>query len=558
LMMGGVSGPPAGCEPADAEQKQSEPGGSNIFAVAGSRTPDGAALFASDSHGPIAIFGTFFHPARIRAGPVDAFLVDIAGLPIGLKGHGSHFAWGWAEGPRRPADCLVVETSGADGRTFRIDGKPQRLQAEPFRLRIAGSDDVVGAIETSRHNGVRSVVVRREGRRAFIISSAYSGRAGGAARQFRHMLLASDWGAMMKALDAREIYPGNIAIGGPNGGILFARPGRIPVRPAGSSGAAPVSGETSATAWRGIRPFLELVQLRDPAPGYIANANVSPDMMYGQPLIDPAGFPEDFAFEPGRTGTRQRRAIELLETGQPINLEQFLLVVGDANVPGHEGWATALAAARLAGRVESAGAEEEFDQRLLQFDGHFVPQSEGAVAHAAWRLALRASTDPSARAVEQAIAKGELPDEAGLALLLQAARDGMAWLAGTDPQASTFGAVFRTGRGDHDAPARGLTLLPLEGDSGELTDFGSLWSSVYTERAEDGRMVHRSGTRLPFAVHLADPIRSMSHVVQGVDDRPEGRHHSDQAGDYGEAVFRWNHLQAEDLARHLTAARTLV
>src|SRR5204863_201288 len=85
--------------------------------------PVGEEVFSWDSHGVIEdANGTFRTPTRVRAGALDAWLLDVPGAIMGLKGHSRHYAWGWSEGPRRPADCIVLETIPGKPRTYLYDG----------------------------------------------------------------------------------------------------------------------------------------------------------------------------------------------------------------------------------------------------------------------------------------------------------------------------------------------------------------------------------------------------------------------------------------------------
>lgn len=552
FMMGGVSGPPRAC---DAPPPKVPNKGSNIIAIAGARTTTGAAIFASDSHGSFEWMGGVLYPARIVGGDLDAFLVDITGTPIGLKGHGRAFGWGWAEGPRRPADCIVVTTLAGKPTQYRYDGQVMAMERHPYAIKVKNAAPVTGTFDFTRHNGVLSPVVRRDGNRAYIVSSAYSGRAGRAVGQFGAMLKAPDWPAMMAALARREIYPGNIAMAGPGGSILYMRPGRIPHRPDGVDVEKPIDGSTSATAWRGIRTLPELVQIKDPPQGYLTNENVSPDMMFAGPMLDPRAYPADFAFRPGQSGTRQRRAIALLEGDGKLDFDAALRIVGDPLVPGFERWNAALAAARIAN--PGIAADRAFLDSLCGFDGAFLPRSPGALHHALWRLALRRK-GRAGQAIETAVATGKPLSVAEASLLVAAASEARGWLAQHHPQATGFGDVFRIGRGKVDAPARGITLLPYDDDRDGVTDFGALWAAVYDERRADKRFVTHSGTRLPFMVQFTTPRRSYSLTLPGISDDPKSPHYSDEAPGFADATLHSNFLEPGELAANLESSRQLV
>src|SRR6185436_17321893 len=110
-----------------------------------------------------------------------------------------------------------------------------------------------------------------------------------------------------------EMWATNFMIGDAGGNALYIRTGRIPVRPSGYDWSRPVPGNTSATAWKGIYPIEDLVQLRNPEPGYMQNNNLSPDMMFeGSPLRAERYAPLVYHDRPGRTNLRGIRANDLL------------------------------------------------------------------------------------------------------------------------------------------------------------------------------------------------------------------------------------------------------
>jgi len=206
--------------------------GSNISAFPASRMVENAAVFESDSHGVIEWpFGTFLSPTRINAGALDAWLLDIPGMVLGIKAHSRHYAWGWAEGARRPADCIVLETLPGDDSRYRYEGDVRSLVSRPYTITIKGGAPRTGMLEYTRHNGVLSPVVHRQGNPLWAINSAYMHRSGFSHVQFRDMLLANDAASMREAMSAVEIYPANLIYAGSDGSITYIRPGSLSTLP---------------------------------------------------------------------------------------------------------------------------------------------------------------------------------------------------------------------------------------------------------------------------------------------------------------------------------------
>jgi acyl-homoserine lactone acylase PvdQ len=524
--------------------------GSNAWALTPARTSTGGAIFAADSHSDIELFGGFFYPWRMKAGPLDVFADGITGMAVLMKGHSRHYAWAWTEGKRFVADCYELQTLKDDPRSYRFDGAIRRIEAKPYRIAVRGAAPVEGEFEYTRHNGVLSPVVARDGERAWVSSPTYAGRAGFADDQMRRVALAADRRELEAALQGQDLYPANLLLAGADGSVLYIRPGRVPVRPAGWQPDTPLDGSTSATAWRGLHPYADKLKLWNPPEGYITNENISPDMMFAAPKLNPADYPAYFGFQPGATGTRQKRAIELLEGTGRISLERAQEIVFDDLAPNTAAWAPVLAA--LAGEFRT----EPADVRSLlasagRFDGHFSPESRSALHMAELRDALQVRSAEQVRKIDADIVAGRSlgPEQRGL--VLAAARDAAARLSkafGTIDLG--FGDVYVTGRGQLTAPGRGRAFYGAGNEAALLANY-------YGPPGPDGRRRHYGGTRAPFLVSFGKPLRSFSLALYGQSDDPNSPHFSDQSPLLAQRILKPNYFDAGQLGRALASARTL-
>lgn len=534
--------------------------GSNIWAFPAERMVEGAAVFESDSHGVIEwAFGTFLSPTRVNAGAMDAWLLDVPGMMMGIKGHSRDYAWGWAEGARRPADCIVLETLADDPLGYTYDGEPHDIVTKNYVIEVKGQDAVKGTFEYTRHNNVLSPVVHRQGRRVWAISSAYMHRSGFQHKQFRDMLLASDAQSMRKAMAQVEIYPANLIYAGSDGSITYIRPGRIPVRPAGFDGAQPVDGNSSNGAWQGIYPVEDLVQVTNPPQQYLVNNNVSPENMFADPFFHADDYAPGFAFD-GAMGTRQQRAIDLFEGGRQLTFADAMDFVRDDFVVNTDRWGAVIASAVTARTDSIVPGDPGFDEfltALTEFDGYFAASSRAALYFALLRERLRAGPEDQAASIESAINQGKpLSDEqqANLASLVAEVYKGLGELPGAAGQ--VFGDVFRIGRGDTSAPSHGYSLRRLPAAPAH-TDAASLWAANYDGPDENGYRWSRGGSRHPFLVQFTKPIRSYSLAVFGASDVPNSPHYSDQSERVAGEGLHSNFFEPEELAGVVRSARTM-
>jgi acyl-homoserine-lactone acylase len=510
-------------------------GGSNAWAVAGDRTADGGTFLESDSHNPIESYGTLFYPYRIKAGGFDFMGFDPAGTVMFFFGHSPFFAWGDTEGPRFVADCYRITTDAHSPRRYLFDGKTRTISAEPYGIAIKGAPTEVGTFEYTHHNGVRSPVETREANTAYVVSYASAERVGLAAAQYYVMAMARNRAQLETALARRDAYPANTVIAGADGTIMYIRGGRIPIRPSGLNVRGTLDGNTSATAWRGIHSYDEALKLTNPPQGYVANCNISPDMMYPTSSLRAADFPEYFAFEPGLTNARQQRLIELLDPARSLSVNGAESIAMDETIPSVRAWGPAIArllAEEPAELMQEQPAVRSFLEELAEFDGTFSKESRGALDHFELRRALSVSYPNDVMAISDAIETGSRLSAAQEQVLMRAAAEARTHIIDTYGRTDlTWGDVHRVGRGNVDfaiGGARLITGAKVGGVSVESTRTLRALSFEFDPVTRRERLY--GGQRIPFLVHFTRAgVQSYAESLWGISDDPSSPHYSDQA-----------------------------
>jgi len=526
---------------ATAERSDYGPlGGSNAWAISGMRTPDGGVIFESDSHGPIESYGTLFYPYRIKAADLDFTAFAPAGTALFFFGHSPYFAWGITEGPRFPADCYRVNVEHGSPQQFRYDGHLQKMTVVPYRIAVKGGAPVTGVFEYTHHNGVTSPVVAREGDIAYVVSYASADRVGLGAGEYYRMAKARSRAQLESALAQRDAYPANLVIGGADGTIMYIRPGRIPVRAAGLDFRRTLDGNHSSTAWLGVHSYAEALKIIDPPQGFVANSNVSPDMMYATPLLNAGDYPPYFGFEPGQTNSRERRLIELLDKGTKgldaraqVTMNDAMAIAMDEMIADARPWGAAIAQAIQSQREQMAAQPPElqaFLQALVDFDGSFSKESRGALAHYELRMELREKHAELTKALNEDIQSGRQLTPAQQRLLIEASAAARQRLLARFGRADlTWGDVHRVGRGGVDLAVGG----------GRLLDAASLRALFFAADAKTGHERLIGGQRVPFIVHFsAAGAQSYGQTLWGVSDDPASPHYSDQARLASDKILR--------------------
>ncbi|MER6170753.1 penicillin acylase family protein [Streptosporangium sp. NPDC001681] len=371
--------------------------GSNAWAIRPWRTAVGETILVSDPHLPLG--ETFaMHEAVVRGGEALHYTgFTFVGAMLPPLAHNRTCAWGLTTGGPRVSDAYRIVV---DGDVYLHDGEPRQV------LWHDGHEYVV-------HNDVIAPVLARDEEAVYVVCTPYMGLAGETELQLMEMVRARDVGELRAAQERQAFPPQNLIAADANGDCLYLRIGRTPGRAAGQGGRQVLDGNTSATAWKGIHPLAELVQIANPASGYLGNCNTAPDTVC--PELRPDGWhPDAFNDEPGRTTSRGRRLAELLPRAYATDAAEVTRWALDSRWPDTALWQDRLHCAAEAAPDRIAGWPARTRcllHRLLAFDGHADPGSTDALAWSTWRTALEEKTGELAEAdLLDAVERAVVPD----------------------------------------------------------------------------------------------------------------------------------------------------
>lgn len=546
--------------------------GSNQFAVAPSRSAEGAAILAIDPHLRFDAQYRFWE-FRVHAGPWQGSGVGLPGMPFILLGHTRHLAWAMTTGGPDTSDVYELVLSpepdpGTGALRYLYEGDWRELTLRRVIIQVKGGEPVERTFWFSHHGPV----IARHGDRAWAAKTAYQS-ATTVVPAFRQLNLAEDYTGAVHALGTLELFPQNVMVADTSGNIYYQRTGRVPRRPKGFDWSKPVDGSTGATEWQGLHPASELLQVLNPPQGYMQNCNVPPGaMMPGSPfrLESTAAYIfSSCAWGPslhGWVNQRAARAIELLSEDELVTAEEAIAYVTDVKVFGAERWIAALEHADEAVGDEYAAGEHYragLDD-LLSWDLQNTRESTGALKYQTWRAQLVDDHgDDEARVLTSAIDDNYAIVEQRTPRPLDLSVEQLRMLAGSFANAmnaivehhgsidATFGDHHRVGRGGESWPIGGSGKAP-----GAIT-LRALW---YGEReVREGHTTWAAGGQTSTqVVVMSDPPESWIYAPLGQSDREGSSHFDDQA----EMLFSPRRLRSswwlpEDLASH-TEVRTVL
>jgi acyl-homoserine lactone acylase PvdQ len=210
----------------------------------------------------------------------------------------------------------------------------------------------------------------------------------GLSDQFYRMAMARDVHGVYDALGMNQYNEQNVMFADDSGSIAYVRNGATPIRPEGYDWSAPVSGTTSATAWKGIHPIDDLVHIFNPPQGYMQNCNISPENMMIGSTLTPDKYPRDiYNVSWDDNNPRSKRLIELLSKDPSVTQERAIAYAMDVRDILADTWKQALRDA-----VGQVGGERSHDaefaravQAILDWNGLFVPESQATALYTFWR-----------------------------------------------------------------------------------------------------------------------------------------------------------------------------
>ena len=244
-------------------------GGSNNWAVAGSRTASGKPVLASDPHLAPAVPPPWYL-AHVRTPDWAVAGATFAGSPVFPIGHNGFACWGITAGLTDNTD-LFLETLGPDGRTARgADGTFHPCEVRQELIRVKGGPDVVEEVVVTPRGPVISPVVPG-------VTDAVSLRAvwldPRPLRGFLDAPRARSFDQFRRAFAHWPVLPLNVVYADEAGHIGWQLAGQLPQRRVGF-GTIPLPADAPGVGWEAEPvPFDRMPFMADPPTGFIATAN---------------------------------------------------------------------------------------------------------------------------------------------------------------------------------------------------------------------------------------------------------------------------------------------
>ncbi|MEJ2344867.1 MAG: penicillin acylase family protein [Gammaproteobacteria bacterium] len=245
-------------------------GGSNAWAVAGSRSSSGAPLLANDPHLEVNRLPALLYEAELRVGERWIKGATIPGLPGFVAGRTPSLAWGVTYSCADTSDFFVERCKDAQ---YLRDGQwaPFRRRRERILRRSHAAEEMV--VHENEH-GILEGDPREAGDYLCWNWTGLGEGGLGAIRAYADLIQCDSVDEARRAVEAMDIPTLHMVFADHRGNIGCQTTGAVPRRPRHWSGLAPAAGFERRNDWRGrLDPAHELPGETNPGAGYIVVTN---------------------------------------------------------------------------------------------------------------------------------------------------------------------------------------------------------------------------------------------------------------------------------------------
>ncbi|MCZ2342054.1 MAG: penicillin acylase family protein [Bacteroidales bacterium] len=265
-------------------------GGSNNWAIAGSRTLSGKPLLANDPHLSPTLPAPWYL-AHVQ-GPSGAVAgATFVGAPTFPIGHNGHACWGVTAGLTDVTD-FFQETVGPDGRSVReADGSFTVCEMVQEVIAVKGRAPIVEDVLITPRGPIVSPLAPELGAIALSLRAVWLDPL--PLRGFLDAHTAQNFSSFRQSFREWPVMPLNLLYADSGGTIGYQLAGQLPQRRSGH-GLIPLPADAENIGWETeLVPFESMPHSVNPEAGFLASANTDPrslaptDAFLGRDFMDP-------------------------------------------------------------------------------------------------------------------------------------------------------------------------------------------------------------------------------------------------------------------------------
>ncbi|MEX1197500.1 MAG: penicillin acylase family protein [Pseudohongiellaceae bacterium] len=532
---------PGGVRPPALPDEYREPGGSNGFALSGSRTASGDSLLLINPHTSFYFRGEVH---VVSEEGLNAYGAVTWGQFFVYQGFNENTGWMHTSTGADFMDEFVQDIVREDDELFYRYGDELRpVQTSAVTLRYRDNEGMSERTFPTYRTHQGPITHEQNGD---WVATRINWDPVNALRQSYQRMKTANYDEFLEMMEIRTNSSNNTVFADSSGNIAYFHGNFMPRRDLRFDYSQPVDGSDPDTDWQGRHEVDEMITLLNPEGGWLQNTNSTPFTAAGEHSPERMEYPVYMA--PDDENFRGVRAVSLLEETQDMTLDSLLELAYDPYLVGFE---------QLVGGLVDAWVNNSEEWLELLEPISYLSEWDGEV-----------STDSIAMSLAhfygtRVMAELDAPDD-------MSAMQQINWM-GTDSDPERRLQVFSD------------TLAQLEADFGdwrmpwgEINRFqrlsgaidagfddeqpslpvgmassrwGALASFVPARDTDTRRLYGASGNSFVAVVEFGDRVRARTLLAGGQSNDPDSPHFDDQAERYVDGEFKEAAYYRDDVER---------
>ena len=305
-------------------------GGSNAFAINSSKTSDGSAYLAINSHQPLEGPVAWYEAHLCSEQGLNILGGLFPGGPVVFHGVNENLGWAHTVNYQDKIDVFQLEMNQNNKKQYRFDGNWETLEEKTVKLKVKIGAFILPIKKTALWSKYGATVQTKQG--TFSVRFGANQDIRGVEQWYR-MDKARNFSEFYKAMQMTAIPGFNTIYADKHDTIFYVSNGKIPLREQGYDWQNTVHGNTSKTLWTSFHPLKDLPQYVNPASGYLVNTNHTPFNATGvKDNLQAKDFDPTMGYET-KNNNRSIRFQELISKYEKLSYEDFKRIKYDNQLP---------------------------------------------------------------------------------------------------------------------------------------------------------------------------------------------------------------------------------
>lgn len=294
-------------------------GGSNSWALSGSKTSTGNAMLVANPH----LWWSdlyLWHEQQFITNEYNMYGATLIGNPSIILGFNDNVSWTHTVNTIDNTDLFELKK---EGNTYLLDDEFIPFEVRNYIVKELQEDGIIKTHEFKRNIAKHGVIIRESENSAIAIRFAQMKNFTPLIEQYDLMSKAKNLEDMKNALALRQMPFLNTVYADKDGNIMHHFGGLVPKKNGDwDKWQGVVSGDSSADIWTDYYESNELPVVINPPSGWLQNANDPPYLNTLPKVLDPNDFESHIA--PNNMRFRPQRAARLMHEEDSISLNRLV------------------------------------------------------------------------------------------------------------------------------------------------------------------------------------------------------------------------------------------